>query len=84
MTELEMEIGRNIGSSAFYIYQTLKHNNGMTKKELECETGLSTECIRNTVNKLVDSLIITPKAKVPGIRPTVYIANVEKETWKIH
>lgn len=84
MTDLEIEIGRSIGASAFFVYQTIKANPGLTKKEIECETGLSTACVFAVVRKLVDSKVIITKEKSHKIRSSLYIENKEKELWKFH
>lgn len=86
MSELEMEIGRTLGASCFFIYQTVKHNPNVTAKELECETGLSKTCIDNSLRKLYETGVLERKMpeKGPAPRPYLYKENDRKETWKFH
>lgn len=85
MNELEMEIGRTLGSSAFFIYQFIKNNPRVTSKDIQCETGLSEHCVWMTLNKLKDTNVVRFSERVAGYRKSkMYVENEAKETWKFH
>lgn len=83
MSELEMEIGRTLGASCFFIYQTIKHNPGATSIDIEMETGLSKYCVLGNLKKLVETGVLNETLKPGHSRLKAYREN-QKETWKFH
>lgn len=82
MNEMEMEIGRNFGASAFYIYQTIKHNPKVSLKELEVETGMTDRQIKVHLKNLFECKIITKEtAMVKRCYGYRYSSNEQKEQW---
>lgn len=84
MTELEMEIGRLLGASAFFIYQTIKHNPGFTARDIEIETGLSENCVQKTLQRLRECKAVNFRLKPGTSKTQLYSPNEERETWKFH
>lgn len=80
MSELEMEIGRNLGASAFFIYQTLKSYPNMTVFEIMAETGMSENAIRTAVSKLESCGHLNKICRVRGQFHT-YTVNVSEECY---
>lgn len=58
MLQLELEIARQLGASAFLVHAVLKNRSNLTRRELEIETGLSDKCIQTTTQKMVDAGIV--------------------------
>jgi predicted transcriptional regulator len=85
MSELEMEIGRTLGASAFFIYQTLKYNPKSSLKDLAVETGISDRQIKVYLKHLLDCNVITrQQVFLRYCKGFIYQLNEEKETWKFH
>ncbi len=85
MNDLEIEIGRTLGPSCFFIYQTMKQNSSFTLNEVMIETALSKNGAENCVKKLLDTNVLKRDRQSFGsIRQYVYKINNEKETWKFH
>lgn len=85
MNELEMEIGRTLGASAFFIYQAIKHSQNLSARDLEVETGMSEKQIKVHLKNLLECQIVTREQKfLRYCRGYVYSSNEAKETWKIH
>lgn len=85
MSELEMEIGRTLGSSAFFVFQFIKNNPGSTSRDIQVETGLSENCVWITLNKLKDTNVVKYTERTAGYRKSkMYVENGEKDTWKFH
>lgn len=79
MSELELEIGRTLGASAFLIYQYIKFNPRATSREIQIETGLSENCVWMTLKELKYANIISYNTRV---KTNEYVENKEKDTWK--
>jgi hypothetical protein len=86
MNELEMEIGRNFGSSCFFVYQAIKHQPGLDAIGIQVETGLSPTCVWKCLTILRETNIVNCSMKVAGNRKEYsnYKENNSKETWKLH
>ena len=85
MNELEIEIGRTLGPSCFFIYQTMKENSSFTLNEVMTETALSKNGAEICVKKLLDTNILKRDRQSFGsIRQYLYKINNEKDTWKFH
>lgn len=59
MSEAEIAIGRTLGSSAFFIYQTLKHSPKMSAKDLEEQTGMTYRQITTLLKNMMESGIVS-------------------------
>lgn len=84
MNELEMEIGRSLGASSFFIYQFIKANPGATSRDIQVETGLSENCVQSCLVKLRETNVVESKLQPGASRWKVYKENKERETWKFH
>lgn len=85
MTELEMQIGRTLGASSFFIFQTIKANPNVTLRDIMMETELSPGCVETAVAKLKASNIVERQMQVIGpTRQYLYKENKAYETWKFH
>lgn len=84
MNELEMELGRTLGASCFFVYQALKQSPSMSRRDIEMETGLSEVTVLRCINVLKETNVIKQLNKQQGVRPPLYAKNEEKETWKFH
>lgn len=82
MNDLEVEIGRTLGASAFFVYQVVKENPNSTALDIQVETGLSETCVSTVLAKL-------RKAKVLEYKNIYkckfsYKENKEKDKWEFH
>lgn len=85
MSELEMEIGRTLGASSFFIYQTIKHMAKVSVVDLEAETGLTHKSIKIHIKNLLECGIITrERVFLRHCNGYIYTAVKETETWKFH
>lgn len=84
MSELEMEIGRTLGASCFFIYQFIKYNPGATSRDIQIETGLSENCVWMSLNKLKSANVLRTKLKTGTSRVSEYKENEARETWMFH
>lgn len=85
VSELEMEIGRKLGASAFLAFQFIKHNPGSTPTDTKMETGLSECTVWTVLKKLRDSNVVTFTIPSRGQSKTKsYRVNPDNQTWKIH
>lgn len=84
MSELEIEIGKTLGASAFFVYQYVKHNPGATQNMICIDLGLSTETVHRVMINLVDTKVVTQLEKRSETRARKYKENEAKETWKFH
>lgn len=88
MSELELEIARQLGASSFLIFQFIKHNPCSNVRTIEIETGLSTYCVWQSLQKLKECNIVKYKENKQSnghnTRWKEFKENSEKETWKFH
>lgn len=85
MNELEMEIGRTLGASCFFIYQTVKANPNFSARDVQMETGLSENCVCSSLAKLRHSNVLERKRRTENSidKTFVYKENKEKDSWKL-
>lgn len=84
MNDLEMEIGRTLGASAFFIYQAVKNNPRLSTRDIEVETGLSYNQIQVHLKNLRECNILKrDKVFLTNTNGYLYTPN-EKELWKFH
>lgn len=85
MNELEMQIGRILGASCFFIYQTVKANPNFSARDVQIETGLSENCVCSSLAKLRLSKVLERKRRTESNldKTFLYKENKEKETWKL-
>jgi predicted transcriptional regulator len=85
MNDLEIEIGRTLGASCFFIYHTMKQSSSFTLNEIMTETALSKNGAENCVKKLLDTNVLKRHRPAFGsVRQFIYKVNNEKQTWKFH
>jgi predicted transcriptional regulator len=85
MNELEIEIGRTLGPSCFFVYQTLKHNSKLSLKDLEVESGMTDRQLKVILKNLIECGIVTrEKVFLRYCKGFLYSSNEQKETWKFH
>lgn len=84
MNELELEIGRTLGSSCFFIYQFIKNTPGATSRDIQIETGLSEMCVWMSLKKLRTANVLQTKLKTGTSRVSEYKENKERESWTFH
>jgi predicted transcriptional regulator len=84
MTELEVEIGRTLGSSCFFVYHFVKNNPGVTPRDIEIQTGLTWGTVRSILERLNESNILDRQLMKGKSRLMTYKPNEKQETWKIH
>lgn len=83
MSELEIEIGRTLGASCFFIYQVIKDRRDFSVIDVEIETGLSNYCVWTNLKRMSEKNIIV-KGERSGPKFLVYKPNNAKETWKLN
>lgn len=83
MSENELRIGRELGSTCFFIYQFIRYNGNVTPLDIEIETGLSRDCVRKCLIKLRETKIVNYKLDNGHSRRFIYNQNPEMDTWKL-
>lgn len=85
MNDLEIEIGRTFGASAFFLYKILESNNRLTVRDLEMESGISDKALKYLLKLMTDTGILTREygylRYAKGYR---YSINKDKSEWKLH
>lgn len=85
MSELELEIARTLGASAFLIHQFVKNNPNATSTEIQIETGLSENCVWTNLNKLKSTNVLQfSKKQYSNYKRKVYRENEDRQEWKFH
>lgn len=63
MTELELEIARQIGSGAFLVYTVLKNKGSLTALDLESESGMTRDGIYKILRNMESVSIVEKNGK---------------------
>ncbi len=73
----ELEIGRTLGPSSYYIYSVYKNENWFTIRDVEITTGLSHTCVETNVKKLLETGLLTRRKQSYGV-PRAFEYKVDK------
>lgn len=84
MSETEIQLGRLLGASAFFIYQTLRTTPEASMIELEQSTNLSLKTVRAHLKSLIELNVVTKREVFEEARECfVYTSNEDLNSWRL-